>query len=739
MNKKLSLVFFSLLYSVISLAANDNLKDSLEVRKAVSNSPAELLRGEISGVRVSNIDGSPNGSVNTNIRGLNTLRGDSQPLWIVDGVVIGSSIHQNLNAFYLSGGVDASGTELPDYTGKSYSAPLGNFRWLNLYDIESIEVLKDLSATALYGMQGANGVIIIKTKRTAENSRNINIRANAGIDLGFQASLKQRYSIGLNGNIGSNSYYNISAFINSDKQHKSSTNAALTLNFETMANSVFKFGLNSFLSYGNLNSSSGTNYIGSPSAMMIARYPKAFPNDNYQGSYDDGANDYRSVNSAWLQINFLPGLNLKLTGGIDYQHQTRFFWYGDGTSFGRENSGASGILSNSLFNYNLLADLNFQRHIAVKHKIQAGLIANINGYKNIYNALCGTDFDLPFLRGKGLSSSGSKHAINRFARDYNLMGAAASLAYEFDSIAGFNALVRVDKGYTLNIFPSAEAFVDIKKLVLKNNSFISSLKLKGGYGEAGRETAMPYEYISNYIKTVPEAIKGTEHYYDGVNTLISKEYNAGFELGFVDNRFIIGAKYYNKNTNDIFRVYNFGKNIGGLYDRVPNPKTEQELSNQISNKGLEINANLELIKADRLSWSVYSNLAYNTNTEFTTIPKIFGGFGTALKVSDLTLQAKFSGAAQFDIINANKIIETGNVVKERGDYLRLDCLSLSYQFKSIKAMSIDLAGYNLLTITKYSGWNVDVNSFGIRAITQGIDYGSYPLYKSIVLGIKLKF
>ena len=99
--------------------------------KPVATSPASLLKGELSGVRISAVDGNPNGHLNVNIRGLNTLRGDSQPLWIVDGAVIGSGINRNLNAFYLAGGKTINGDKLPDYSGRSYAAPLGNFGWLN--------------------------------------------------------------------------------------------------------------------------------------------------------------------------------------------------------------------------------------------------------------------------------------------------------------------------------------------------------------------------------------------------------------------------------------------------------------------------------------------------------------------------------------------------------------------------------------------------------------------------------
>lgn len=90
--------------------------------------------------------------------------------------MIGSSVNHNLNAFYLNGGSTAKGDVLPDYSGRSYTSPVSSFGWLNPGDIASIEVIKDLSAAALYGMSGANGVIVIKTKRTSSTARNIYFR-----------------------------------------------------------------------------------------------------------------------------------------------------------------------------------------------------------------------------------------------------------------------------------------------------------------------------------------------------------------------------------------------------------------------------------------------------------------------------------------------------------------------------------------------------------------------------------
>ena len=84
------------------------------------------------------------------IRGSNSLRGNNEPLYVVDGIIIASAGEDVLPA----GGVGNSGQEAQNgLTG------------INPRDIESIEILKDASATAIYGSRGANGVVLITTKK----------------------------------------------------------------------------------------------------------------------------------------------------------------------------------------------------------------------------------------------------------------------------------------------------------------------------------------------------------------------------------------------------------------------------------------------------------------------------------------------------------------------------------------------------------------------------------------------
>src|SRR5690606_15703324 len=103
------------------------------LRAPVANA-LQGLKGKVAGVNVFLNSGSPSSSPRVLIRGLGTINSSSQPLYVVDGVV------------------------------------MENIEFLNPNDIESMEVLKDASSTAIYGARGANGVVMVSTKRGAKNT-----------------------------------------------------------------------------------------------------------------------------------------------------------------------------------------------------------------------------------------------------------------------------------------------------------------------------------------------------------------------------------------------------------------------------------------------------------------------------------------------------------------------------------------------------------------------------------------
>ncbi len=118
--------------------------DPIETKNIPAGSFDSQLQGKILGVQISTNTGVPGEAINVRVRGATSINADTDPLYVVDGVFINGNSLQTIG------------------TGGKATSPIAD---INPSDIESIEVLKDAEATALYGSRGANGVILVTTKR----------------------------------------------------------------------------------------------------------------------------------------------------------------------------------------------------------------------------------------------------------------------------------------------------------------------------------------------------------------------------------------------------------------------------------------------------------------------------------------------------------------------------------------------------------------------------------------------
>jgi TonB-dependent SusC/RagA subfamily outer membrane receptor len=109
----------------------------------------QALEGRVAGADIRQNSGTPGGDIQVRLRGVTTILGSARPLYVIDGVIFSS---QSIG----SGASAVTAGQIP---------PSSRVADLNPYDVQSVEVLKGAAATALYGSQGSNGVVIIKTKR----------------------------------------------------------------------------------------------------------------------------------------------------------------------------------------------------------------------------------------------------------------------------------------------------------------------------------------------------------------------------------------------------------------------------------------------------------------------------------------------------------------------------------------------------------------------------------------------
>lgn len=142
-----------------------------DFNKGPLTAPDQLIQGKVAGVQMINNSGQPGGSTTVRIRGNTAMTGTGQPLYIVDGVALdGRSARPSPTA-----GGQVGTTNLGTATGGN---PL-NF--INPSDIASMEILKDASATAIYGSRAAYGVVLITTKRGKAGETKIDVSASAGV------------------------------------------------------------------------------------------------------------------------------------------------------------------------------------------------------------------------------------------------------------------------------------------------------------------------------------------------------------------------------------------------------------------------------------------------------------------------------------------------------------------------------------------------------------------------------
>lgn len=132
-----------------------------------------LLQGKIAGALIEANSGAPGGGMVIRLRGTSTINGESEPLYVIDGVVISNaSISNGLNAISQSAGGSNASTQ---------DDAVNRISDINPNDIERIEILKGASAAALYGSKAANGVILITTKQGSGTGRQIRISQRVGV------------------------------------------------------------------------------------------------------------------------------------------------------------------------------------------------------------------------------------------------------------------------------------------------------------------------------------------------------------------------------------------------------------------------------------------------------------------------------------------------------------------------------------------------------------------------------
>lgn len=759
--------------------------DTTGATQAYARSLAELFQGEVAGVRVSRTDAGALSPASVDIRGIGTLRGDDQPLWIVDGVMMENASGMNLNPFW-------------NYPGVGKSSGVNTFFQLSPYDVESIEILKDASATAIYGSRGAAGVIIVKTKLSSAED------LLRGSDVGLQLHSNVGYEA--DGGLFHNHYLNFGA-----SKRNTSFNASLSyrnvgkgadltgsddmsfrMSFETKSAKVLWAGASLF---GGLGS---------------------FDNTGIRLSdYQDDGKRYGLTASAWLRFNIWQGLAWTTTVGGDYKSMSRFIWYGTGNRTGAIYNGLAGITSNSALSYNVKSMLDFSRYFAVRHKLDVHFGVDFYGTHNSYNSLAANDYMAEELKARGISLSNSTRPTYVFTespRHYALFG---SIGYAYEDIAGINASYRADKTYTsfdgrYDQYPAGNVWLDFHNLLFKSSKAVSALRIDGGFGYSGNEKSLVYPLFNTVIDalTVPQIENARRTYFDARSFQRMREWNVGLRAGFISNRITLEGKYFNRFIDDSFDIFDSGIMDAADKWQKSVPVLNSSRTSSFTARGFELGLAVTALKTENVVWTLKGNFTeaktqvvkvdgndvrYNPGCKGSgyyaanisgcpvgtimgyevgadgyykdivpdgriteadcvqlgnLVPQMYGGFGTTLSLYGFTLDLDADYAAGFNVIDGalmaaeNRTVLTSRYVS-RGDFLRLSRAALSYDIPlprcAVRGLSVTLSGHNLFTFSRFAGSYPEASPFGLNPLARGDDYYGMALKPAAILGVCIKF
>lgn len=496
-------------------------KKSLESRP--NTNVSSLLQGQAAGVQVMSSSGKPNQGLSIRIRGINSINAGSDPLYVVDGV------------------------------------PTTDTRSLNPADIESISILKDASSAAIYGAQGANGVVLITTKRGDSEKPQFQFNTYQGYssvwntlkvlnseqyrdlmtELGqttnwdqytentdwqdeiFRNGRSQDYQLSVSGKSNNTSYYISGGYTQQEGVVRTSEmdRISFKINLDQKINDWLKLGTSvNYTDYSDVDVSDNQainqggvilGMLSTPPNIGIYNEDGTFTSNPFQNwenpvsSTDGSIRDYKNqrlLGNLYAEINFLKNFTFRSNVGTDYSHaMSDYFLDPYRTSYGRAMKGI-GRNQTWLSNYYIIDNtLSYNKTIS-EHKISALVGTVTQKYRWENNSLERRNF----AGDKITTPNGGSEIIAATADKSEKANVAfiGRINYDFKDRYLLTANFRADGSSVFGAnerwgyFPSFSAGWRISdEAFMDDVNFLYDLKLRAGWGVVGNDNIGTYAYL----------------------------------------------------------------------------------------------------------------------------------------------------------------------------------------------------------------------------------------------------
>lgn len=626
------------------------------IQESIPTTVDQVLQGRAAGVQIQQNSGAPGASSSIRIRGVSSITGSNEPIFVIDGVIIDSGTGQS--------GQNA-------------------FSSINPADIVSIDILKDASATAIYGSRAANGVILITTKRGKAGEATIsfnsyigfqqlpnqldlmnlqeyaihkNTRSELGIvqqdpffirtdllgegtdwqDEMFNIAAMQSHNLTISGGSEKNTYSMNIGYLDQDGIALGSSFDRLNIRgvFDSQVKDYLKVGTN--FAFSNINQT--TTFSDQGLILTALRQTPNVAVRNVDGTFDGPATDEFTQNNPvglasirenrgedanirgniFAELNIIEGLKIRTEYSLDYGITNRYT-FNPSYEFGaivnnvregtRQKNFSKNINFRNVLTYNKTFGDNSINAI-LGQEYQESFFETLSGFRSGYLTNGATDLNAGDASTARNSNSSFESTLSSyFARTmYSL-----SDKYLLTATLRYDGSSKFAEGNRWGWFPSAAlAWRVSNEDFLKDNDYINNLKLRVGYGAVGNQSVPNYAFTSIYgASPTPfgSGLLATNSANPDLQWETTYSSNIGLDLNMFNNRLEFIADVYYKKTDDLLLLapypdYSGTSGIGATTAPYVN-------IGSLENKGIELTLNSYNVDNDDFSWR--SNLVFTLN------------------------------------------------------------------------------------------------------------------------------
>ncbi|HPI07264.1 MAG TPA: TonB-dependent receptor [Saprospiraceae bacterium] len=609
-----------------------------------------IMQGQTAGVQVVQNSGTPGAANSVRIRGVSSIGGSSQPLYVIDGIPVTTGDYAQVG--YEGQGINALSDLSPN-------------------DIASISILKDAAAAAIYGARASNGVVLITTKRGKNEKAVINFNAYYGVqqvwrtldmldargwmeyrndlagaevftpeqmnniqintdwqDVIFQNAPISNYELSSSGGndktkvfLSGNLFQQDGIVIGTDYRRINGR-----VNVDHKMTNRLTVGTSIGITYSKMNRVEGDQTLHGPLPNGIST-PAIFPVYNTDGSYNqegpysnavsiaqEAINQnfsYRTIANIYADYNILPGLTFSTKWGLDFLNFREHAYESIKTVQGAKFNGLGFETYTNVLNLVSNNLLKYQKSFG-EHSAEFLVGYSFEKYESRFSFIRGQDYADPSLQY--INTAATIVSASSGASDNGLRSFFGRANYNFADKYLLTLTGRIDGSSRFGennrngFFPAVSAGWRISQEDFFKVNAVSELKLRASYGLTGNDDIPAFLYAALYGITTyngqpgvyPSNIPNPDLKWESTTQL-----NLGLDLGLFDNRIVLSADFYNKQTKDLLlaRPLPTSSGFGTITENV----------GSVENKGVELSLTTDNLAGRDLTWTTRINFSLNRN------------------------------------------------------------------------------------------------------------------------------